>query len=398
MKLKSIGVAAIAAILFLCSFRSAAVTHSARVSLLTCSAGEELYSTFGHTALRFTDTINGKWVDLVFNYGTFQRTATPSEFYLNFARGRMNYLLDVQTFGEFQYMYITSGRGIFENELLLTYEQKAKLFELLMENAKPENQVFAYDFFYDNCATRVRDILKKAIPELDFGKEQQFAHRPSLRDDINFYMKSQPWATFGISLVLGLPCDRIPDDRVIEFLPDSLQSNMKRWTINGQKLMGRTEELLPIDDSMFESSEGGFTPWKMTVISSLIFGLFSVYLWVKKRPWYFTERLFFGIIGTLGLVLFLMWFATDHKATAGNMNLLWANPILLVFAFVSFKRSRAFWKYFVPIQILASSYVLIATFVPAVSPEGFPREIMPWLLVELLLLLRYHKLRKASQA
>jgi hypothetical protein len=240
--------------------------------------------------------------------------------------------------------------------------------------------------------------LKKAIPELDFGKEQQFAHRPSLRDNINFYMKSQPWATFGISLVLGLPCDRIPDDRVIEFLPDSLQSNMKRWTINGQKLMGRTEELLPIDDSMFESSEGGFTPWKMTVISSLIFGLFSVYLWVKKRPWYFTERLFFGIIGTLGLVLFLMWFATDHKATAGNMNLLWANPILLVFAFVSFKRNRAFWKYVVPVQFLASSYVLLATLVPAVSPEGFPREIMPWLLVELLLLVRYYKLRKANQA
>jgi len=211
-------------------------------------------------------------------------------------------------------------------------------------------------------------------------------------------MKKQPWATFGISLVLGLPCDRIPDDRVIEFLPDSLQSNMKRWTINGQKLMGRTEEVLPVDDSLFEETHEGFTPWKLTILSSLIFGLFSVYLLVKKRAWYFTERLFFGVIGTLGLVLFLMWFATDHKATAGNMNLLWANPILLVFAFVSFKRNRKFWKIWVQIQVLLSAYVGLACLLPALSPEGFPAEISPWILVELLLLFRYYKLRKASQA
>jgi len=398
MKVKAIYVAIVLALFSFFVSTSKAVTPSARVTLLTCSPGEELYSTFGHTALRFTDTINGKWIDWVFNYGTFQRTATPSEFYMNFARGRMNYILDVQSFAEFQYMYITSGRGIFENELLLTTEQKARLFDLLMENAKPENKVFAYDFFYDNCATRVREILKKAIPELDYGKEQSFVHRPSLRDDINFYMKKQPWATFGISLVLGLPCDRIPDDRVIEFLPDSLQSNMKRWTINGQKLMGRTEEVLPVDDSLFEETHEGFTPWKLTILSSLIFGLFSVYLLVKKRAWYFTERLFFGVIGTLGLVLFLMWFATDHKATAGNMNLLWANPILLVFAFVSFKRNRKFWKIWVQIQVLLSAYVGLACLLPALSPEGFPAEISPWILVELLLLFRYYKLRKASQA
>ena len=113
------------------------ISENARFSILTCSPGKELYSAFGHTAIRFSDSLNGEWVDVVFNYGTFEFS---DDFYIKFAQGRLNYMLDIQEFSTFYRQYILSGRGILENELMLNVQEKQRLFDMLMENAKDENK------------------------------------------------------------------------------------------------------------------------------------------------------------------------------------------------------------------------------------------------------------------
>ena len=364
-----------------------------RLSLLTCSPGEELYTCFGHSAIRYTDTLNGEWVDFVFNYGTFEFS---DDFYLKFARGKLNYMLSVEEFAGFQQQYLYGGRGLLENEFKLNPEQIRSLGALLIENAKKENKYFQYDFFYDNCATRVRDIVLKAFPEIQ-QNEKTFSDRPRFRHDIDVYLAHQYWADFGIDLVLGKPCDKVPEQGQTSFLPDSLQSNMMAWTINGQKVLGRTNEILPVDDSLYEKQAPSAKPILYVTLSALLFAGFSLFLWWKKRGWNFSERLFLGFFGLLGVVLFVMWFLTDHTTTKWNFNILWANPMLFALAFARVEALKAWIRKYAFIQMGLSAYVLLAVYIPAIGIQTFPDEIGPWLMAQLILIYRFNRITKPVQ-
>ncbi len=361
-----------------------------RMTLLTCSPGEELYTCFGHSAIRYTDTLNGEWVDFVFNYGTFEFS---EGFYLKFARGKLNYMLTVEEFGSFQQQYLYGGRGILENEFKLSAEQIRSLGALLIDNAKKENKYFQYDFFYDNCATRVRDIVLKAFPEIQ-QNEKLYSSRPRFRHDIDVYLAHQYWADFGIDLVLGMPCDKTPKAGQTSFLPDSLQSNMMAWTINGQKILGRTNEILPVDDSLFEKQSPSAKPIMYTTLSALLFAGFSFYLGWKKRSWNFSERLFLGFFGLLGVVLLVMWFLTDHTTTKWNFNILCANPMLFILAFARLNSLKAWIRQYVFVQMALSAYVLLAVYIPVIGIQTFPDEIGPWLIAQLILLYRFSRITK----
>jgi hypothetical protein len=364
-----------------------------RMSLLTCSPGEELYTCFGHSAIRYTDTLNGEWVDFVFNYGTFEFS---DDFYLKFARGKLNYMLSVEEFAGFQQQYLFGGRGILENEFLLSAEQIRLLGALLIENAKKENKYFQYDFFYDNCATRVRDIVLKAFPEIQ-QNEKTFSNRPRFRHDIDVYLAHQYWADFGIDLVLGMPCDKTPEAGQTSFLPDSLQSNMMAWTLNGQKVLGRSSEILPVDDSLYKKQSPSAKPILYVTLSALLFAGFSLYLWWKKRGWNFSERLFLGFFALLGVILFVMWFLTDHTTTKWNFNILWANPMLFAFAFARLSALKAWIRKYAFVQMILSAYVLLSVFIPAIGIQTFPDEIGAWLIAQLILLVRFTRITKPVQ-
>ena len=364
-----------------------------RMSLLTCSPGEELYTCFGHSAIRYTDTLNGEWVDLVFNYGTFEFS---EGFYLKFARGKLNYMLTVEEFARFQQQYLYGGRGILENEFSLKAEQIRSLGILLIENAKKENKYFQYDFFYDNCATRVRNIVLKAFPEIQ-QNEKTFSNRPKFRHDIDVYLAHQYWADFGIDLVLGKPCDKVPEQGQTSFLPDSLQSNMMAWTINGQKVLGRTSEILPVDDSLFEKQSPTAKPILYVTLSALLFAGFSLYLGWKKSVWNLSERMFLGFFGLLGIVLLIMWFLTDHTTTKWNFNVLWANPLLLSLAFVKMTSLKTWIRKYVFVQLILTTYVLLAVFIPVIGIQTFPDEIGAWLVAQMILLIRFRRITKPAQ-
>jgi len=364
-----------------------------RLSLLTCSPGQELYTCFGHSAIRYTDTLNGEWLDLVFNYGTFEFS---DGFYLKFAQGKLNYMLSVENFADFQQQYLYGGRGIVENEFNLNAEQIRSLGSMLVENAKKENKYFQYDFFYDNCATRVRDIVLKALPDIQ-QNEKTFSNRPNFRHDIDVYLAHQYWADFGIDLVLGKPCDKTPEAGQTSFLPDSLQSNMMAWTINGQKILGRTNEILPVDDSLFEKQAPSAKPIFYVTLTALLFAGFSIYLWWKKRGWNFVERLFLGFFALLGVVLFVMWFLTDHTTTKWNFNILWANPLLFALAFARVNKLKTWIRKYVFVQLILSAYVLVAVYIPAIGIQTFPDEIGAWLIAQLILLVRFTRITKPVQ-
>jgi hypothetical protein len=303
-------------------------------------------------------------------------------------------MLSVEDFADFQQQYLYGGRGILENEFKLNAEQIRLLGAMLIENAKKENKYFQYDFFYDNCATRVRDIVLKAFPEIQ-QNEKTFSNRPRFRHDIDVYLADQYWADFGIDLVLGKPCDKIPEAGQTSFLPDSLQSNMMAWTINGNKILARSNEILPVDDSLFEKETKSAKPIFYVTLSAILFAAFSAYLMWRKRGWNLSERIFLGFFALLGLVLLVMWFLTDHTTTKWNFNILWANPMLFTLAFARMKGVKVWVRKYAFVQMGLSAYVLLAVFIPAIGIQTFPDEIGAWLVAQLILIYRFTRITRS---
>src|SRR5688572_22545933 len=230
------------------------LSSSAKVSVLTCTSGPDLYSLFGHSAIRFQDTIDGEWMDWVYNYGTFYFT---DDFYFKFAKGKLDYRLSKTCFHDFQHEYIETGRGITEQDLKFSREEKQRLFVLIEENYLPENREYRYDFFYDNCSTRIREIIKKAS-----GDEVHFTYvfprQYTFREAIQNYLKYNQWGDFGIDLALGMPCDKIMENGDAMFLPDTLMKELSYASFSSDVLVAREEEILP--QEYFPVEEGLLVP------------------------------------------------------------------------------------------------------------------------------------------
>lgn len=348
------------------------ITDQTTFSILTCSPGADLYSLFGHTAIRVTDKQGDRFIDLVFNYGTFDYS---DNFYVKFAMGKLDYQLSVSRFGDFQKSYIDEWRGIEEQVLLLNHAQKLYLWELLQTNYQPENQTYRYDFFYDNCSTRVRDIILLACqmaeqhpiadsvsvaPAMDyakvlndaFPKDGDPSQRPSLvsgqptqftytyphpysfRDAIDRYLVYQPWSDFGIDVALGLPCDRRVLPTQAMFLPDSLKLEFHYAHQHDQPVVARTEDLLFNENEFIKPRF--FTPfWVFTAVFLIILSCsIRTIDRYRVRMW---DRVFLVALGLVGLLVIFLWFITDHHATVHNLNILWAHPIWL---WVAFKKNH----------------------------------------------------------
>ncbi len=193
------------------------LSPSARVSLLTCTPGQELYARYGHTAIRVKDAQRG--IDYVFNYGLF--SFEDSNFYLHFVQGQTWYELGVETYREFMPEYHYEHRPVAEQVLNLSEQETNDLFQALMLNARPENSKYLYNFVFDNCATRPYHIIKRvlgdSITSTYIGWEGQ-----SYRDFIHHYTRHGSWAEFGIDLVFGYKADQPVTGEGRLFLPEEL--------------------------------------------------------------------------------------------------------------------------------------------------------------------------------
>ena len=314
-------------------FVSAQDSSRLRISLLTCSPGEELYSTFGHSALRVVDS--NSVTDIVYNYGTFD--FNEDGFYFKFIRGKLNYYVDAGTFWDFKQEYILENRRITEQVLNFSGEEKEKIRHALNENLKEENKFYLYDFFLDNCTTRLRDIIvknKQPAPVLPAVMPVTYTFRNAIHqylDDNHKY-----WSKLGIDLLLGAPTDAVMTPAQQQFLPDNLMYALDNT--RNIKIVEASHELYAVSAST--NKQNWFTP---AVLFSAILGLF-IALSLSKNNYISgllrkLDLLLFLATGLLGILFVLMWVATDHIMTKNNYNILWAWPVHVVYAFVMNRNS-----------------------------------------------------------
>lgn len=301
---------------------SQAITQNTEVSLITCGSGKDLYSTFGHSAIHISDRTTG--LDRVYNYGTFDFD-TPY-FYIKFARGKLNYMLNTTSFNRFLTTYQREGRWVKRQVLNLTDEEKEALYNFLENNALPENRDYKYDFFYDNCSTRIRDVLEKILGDKLHYPENPTDSVQTFRNLIDLYLTDLKWSDLGIDLALGAPTDKVASWREKMFLPDYLMSHMGAAMVvnNGREapLVLKTNLVLPENEALTKSNSSGIL-WIFWVLFTFCV-LTSFFINPKFLRWF--DIVFFLSIGILGIFIALLWFATDHTATKWNFNLIWALP------------------------------------------------------------------------
>lgn len=347
----------------------------ADVSIITCSPGEDLYSVFGHSAIRISDPMNN--IDYVYNYGTFD-FGTPN-FYLKFARGKLDYMLSVEYFKDFIASYIEEKRSVWEQTLDLTHSEKQKLFDLLETNAKPENKYYKYDFFYDNCATRIRDIFQKALNNKIVFPDLKGTKKLSFRELIDPYMEYQKWSDFGIDVLMGLPSDKTTRSEQYMFLPDELKNGFETAKIKNseRKLVKSTTTIYDAKRSIVGTAVT-FTPnivfWSLFIIVAL----FSLLLWRKNPKRYWFDFFHFFIYGLLGILFLLMWIATDHKVTPWNLNILWALPSHVILAFFLLKKNKPYFLSFYFLGTSLLTLVLILSY--KALPQGLNMSTIPIML------------------
>lgn len=304
------------------------ISNEAEISLLTCSPGNELYSLFGHSAMRLKDPVNK--IDAVFNYGTF---TFNDDFYYNFTMGKLNYKLGISSMDRFIRMYESEGRGVVEQTLDLDSVQKQSIADFLNWNSQPENKYYLYDFFYDNCSSILRDVLETALQGQVTFADLTKPSQPSYRNMIDNYLIYHSWGDFGIDLGLGLPCDKTPNYLEYMFLPDELHEAYDKATLDGHPLVKQERTLLKTDGLKYE--------WSITQPIPLFWLLFGVVGLLSAIGLRLNQRfmaidiILLSVFGLIGALLFFLWFITDHTATSNNFNMLWALPThLLIIPFL----------------------------------------------------------------
>ena len=331
------------------------LSPAAGISLLTCGAGGELYSTFGHSAVRVYDPEQS--LDLVFNYGTFDFN-TP-HFYSDFVRGKLNYMLNVTRFDHFLFAYEAEQRWVFEQQFNLTPEQKEQLFAFLVNNSLPENKYYLYDFLFDNCTTRIRDLLETecqiTLPDKPLN------HRPTFRALLYPHLTAMPWSKLGIDLLLGSRTDRVATPREYLFLPEFLMKALDNATVNGKPAVAGSHYLLPPDK---QASYGApfFTPAVLFIALLIAAGVATL----LKLPLRGFDAAWFLLLGLFGLFLVFMWAGTDHYVTKANFNLLWAFPGHAVAAVALLRKRRPRWVrwYFAATLLLCALLCIFWTLLP----------------------------------
>lgn len=300
------------------------LSSEAKISVLTIGPGSSLNDAFGHSGFRVKD--QRTHIDLVFNYGIYDFT-TPN-FYLKFAQGKLNYLCGVNYYEDFFESYVAQNRTIREQDLNLSLEEKQRLFDYLANNVRPENRAYLYDFFFDNCATRIRDVLRKTVKDsLIFHNPEGFNEK-TFRRLIHDHVNWNSWGRLGIDMALGAVIDKKASGYEHMFLPEYIYTFFENATFNksDKKLVRQSSVLFTKLDT---SKSSGFlrSPLFIFICIGLIILLITYADYKNKKRTKWLDITLFSLTGVVGILMLLLWFATDHEATAQNYNLLWASAL-----------------------------------------------------------------------
>lgn len=351
----------------------------AEISIITVGPGNLLNDSFGHNAFR----VKTGYVDIVYDYGRYP--FDDPNFYTNFARGKLKYLQGVANYRDFETHYINQDRTIKEQVLDLSQEQKRELYSFLIHNNKPENRAYLYDFFFDNCATKMRDVSEQVLKN-DIAYETPKSYKSeTFRTLINNNLNWNSWGSFGINVALGSVIDKVASPREHMFLPEYIFRFLEEASLktSGIPLVKKTTITYQQKDS---SKHSHFFSSPLLIFSLLsIFIMIVTYFNHKKGTrsvW--LDVVLFSMTGIVGILLFLLWFATDHTATAYNYNILWAFPVSF-FAIIQIMKKQPK-KWFIGYLKFLIVMLFLMTLHWSIGVQRFAPSLIPLLLA---LLVRY---------
>ena len=338
------------------SGKSVEFSDSLISSVLTVSPGNELYSTFGHTAIRVKDLQNG--YDFVFNYGTFD--FNTSNFYLKFAFGKLDYMLSVEPFDDFMEACKSEQRSVQEQVLNFDKTQNIILIQLLITNYKPENRYYRYKFFTDNCSTRIRDIIVFAAADNSLLSAPHVDADSTFRYLYTKYLNTMPWSRFGIDMVLGIPADKKAGYDAL-FLPDDLQKSIALATNETtKKILVKTQNTL-LKCTPVAIHVSFFSP----IVMMLIILLSALLIQLKKNWSRIYDWCFFLIFGLVGLFIGTLSVFSGHAELHYNLVVLFLLPTNI---FLPFVKSVSLRKYYL---LIASGTLILGLILLPLLPQKF---------------------------
>ena len=299
------------------------LSPNAEVSILTVGPGKSLNDAFGHNAFRVTDKSLG--IDVTYGYGEYDFDAP--NFYLKFARGKLNYLISRHNYSDFYNHYVHYNRTVKEQVLNFSETEKQALFDFLENNYKPENRRYLYDFFFDNCATRIRDVSQSVTANpITFNKPKNFEPK-TFRELIYEHVDNNSWGSFGIDLALGSVIDQNASSNEFMFLPKYIHQFFLNTSYNGPDSIVKRSSIVYNKKPEKDTSNFLLSPIFINSVLGFIilFITFRNHKNHSRSKW--LDIALFSATSIVGILLFLLWFATDHSATANNYNLLWAFPL-----------------------------------------------------------------------
>ena len=316
---------------------------SVEFSLLTCQPHDEVYSLYGHTAIRYHELRPGG-LDWAFNYGVFD--FKKPHFVARFVFGLTDYELGAYPYKYFVKEYRRFGSMVTEQVLNLTDEEKMALHDALAINLRPENKIYRYNYFYNNCTTKARDIIESCINgKVEYAGREDYT--PSYRDMVHSMTRNNPWSRFGNDLLLGIKADWKTDLRQQEFLPGNLMYDFDHAQIysNGsyRPLIKERRIAVPAGVQIIES---GFplSPLACAAILLAVGIVIFFFEWRKKRVFVLWDVLLMMTTGTIGIVLTLMLFS-QHPTVSLNLQIILCNPLPWLFLWPVIRgRETRYWK------------------------------------------------------
>lgn len=338
------------------------------IYLLTCSPGVATYSIYGHSALRVV--IPHIQSDQVFNWGVFD-FSTPN-FAWKFAKGKLNYKLGVYPYDLFIQEYFMDNRSVISQKINLDSAEKWKLLELIRINLLPENRLYRYDFFYDDCSTRIRDLLEKAVGSILIYPPDETNRIPTFRAKVGEYQKNYPWLKMGVDLIMGTPGDKKADFRDRMFLPVDLQRNLTQAVVNRDRkmipLLGKVDYVLEFDTPAVKSRFYLTPIFIFTLLFIMIVFLSAAYR--KGKLIYLIDIVIFSLFSVLSLLMIFFNFFTDHQQMRWNLNIIWFNPFIPIALFCLIFR-RAGEKWFRMVFYLSAVFLPLIIIVPYAINSSF---------------------------
>lgn len=308
---------------------------SIQISLLTCSPGKEVWAQYGHTAIRYYDKESGE--DLAINYGIFSLDQTY--FIPRFVLGMTDYRMGVQPMDMFLAQYSYEGRGVVEQVLNLSAEDKEVIYKALQENMKPENVVYRYNYFFDNCTTRARDMLVNHLHgKVVYPPAEEDA---TFRSMIHKWNNKYEWSQFGEDLLLGVNADRKTTKSEQQFLPENLRSDFDKARYNGKPLVKETNVLLDAETEVVEPVFP-LSPLSIALTFAVISLVMMLFSYRRQQVYWAWDLALMLTSGLMGIIFFVMIFS-QHPCVSLNFILLFFNPLPLFFLYSTIKKKKVIW-------------------------------------------------------